>query len=174
MNTAHLPRRLMAVTFGIAAAAAVLGAEPSAAATTPTNYDWAQRVLHEGHWPQSQDNLTVLTQWMASEQNDIGHWWTGGNPDHHHINPLNDGNGTGGGAGLGSYDNLRSAAYYAAKTLREGPDYRHITADLKASKPPGTTAKAIWTSPWAASHYGHGKHWYNTRVPEKAAPASDW
>ena len=132
-----------------------------------TNYDFARLVLADGGWPQSTNNITVMVQWMASEE-PPSHWWD-------RNNPLNNGLGSGGGAGLGSYSNLVVAAHYVAANLNGGPgDYGHITADLRASAAPLVTEKAIWSSPWAASHYGWGSSFYRGHVPTVAAPARDW
>lgn len=130
-----------------------------------TNYDWARLVLRDGGWPTSTNNVTVLTQWMGSE-NPPSNWWRGND------NPLDNGLGSGGGAGLGSYPNLHTAAYYVALNLTEGTtDYGQIVTDLKASAAPGTTAAAIWDSPWAASHYGYGSAWYSATAPTVKTPA---
>ena len=83
--------------------------------------------------------------------------------------------GSGGGAGLGSYSNLVVAAHYVAANLNGGPgDYGHITADLRASAAPSVTEKAIWGSPWASSHYGHGRDFYKGHPATVAAPSGDW
>ena len=92
-------------------------------------------------------------------------WWD-------RNNPLNNGLGSGGGGGLGSYANLLVAAHYVALNLEEGTaDYGAIVADLKASAAPSTTARAIWDSPWAASHYGYGSAWHSGPVATVAAQA---
>ena len=132
-----------------------------------TNFDWARWVLHDGKWPESRNNITVITQWMASEE-PTRHWWN-------RNNPLNNGLGSGGGSGLGSYPNLLVAAHYVALNLEEGTaDYGAIVADLKASAAPSKTARAIWDSPWAASHYGYGRAWHSGPVATVAAPSSAW
>jgi len=132
-----------------------------------TNFDWARWVLHYGGWPESSNNITVITQWMASEE-PTSHWWD-------RNNPLNNGLGSGGGSGLGSYPNLLVAAQYVAKNLKEGTaDYGKIVADLKASAAPHKTATAIWDSPWAASHYSYGRDWHSGPVATVAAPRSAW
>ena len=132
-----------------------------------TNYDFARLVLADGGWPQTTNNITTMVQWMASEE-PISHWWN-------RNNPLNNGLGSGGGAGLGSYPNLVVAAHYVAANLNGGPaDYGHITADLRASAAPSVTEKAIWSSPWAASHYGWGADFYKGHVADVAAPSGDW
>jgi hypothetical protein len=132
-----------------------------------TNFDWARWVLHDGNWPESSNNITVITQWMTSEE-PTSDWWD-------RNNPLNNGLGSGGGSGLGSYSNLLVAAHYVALNLEEGTaDYGAIVADLKASAAPSTTARAIWDSPWAASHYGYGSAWHSGPVATVAAPSSAW
>ncbi|WP_228562470.1 peptidoglycan-binding domain-containing protein [Catenulispora rubra] len=132
-----------------------------------TNYDFARLVLSDGGWAQSTNNITTMVQWMASEE-PPSNWFD-------RNNPLNNGLGSGGGAGLGAYPNLVVAAHYVAANLNGGPaDYGHITADLRASASPAVTEKAIWSSPWAASHYGWGSGFYRGHVPTVAAPARDW
>jgi hypothetical protein len=132
-----------------------------------TNFDWARWVLHDGMWPESSNNITVITQWMTSEE-PTSDWWD-------RNNPLNNGLGSGGGSGLGSYSNLLDAAHFVALNLEDGTaDYGAIVADLKASAAPSTTARAIWDSPWAASHYGYGSAWHSGPVATVAAPSSAW
>jgi hypothetical protein len=80
------------------------------------------------------DNITVLSQWMASEE-PASDW-------HNRNNPLNNGDGSGGGAGLGTYDNLVIAAYYAAHNINANPSwYGQIDSDLPAC----ATATAEYT-----------------------------
>jgi Ricin-type beta-trefoil lectin domain-like len=136
-----------------------------------TNFDWARWVLHDLNAPESSNNITVITQWMDSEE-PVNDWWD-------RNNPLNNGLGSGGGAGLGSYPTLSVAALYVAKNL-EGESYDRaygytaIVADLKASAAPSTTARAIEDSSWAASHYGYGSAWHSGPVATVAAPSSAW
>ena len=78
-----------------------------------TNFDWARLVLKDGGWAQSSNNITVITQWMDSEE-PVDDWWD-------RNNPLNNGLGSGGGEGLGSYSNLVVAAHYVALNLEESP-----------------------------------------------------
>jgi peptidoglycan hydrolase-like protein with peptidoglycan-binding domain len=132
-----------------------------------TNYDWARWVLHDGNWPQSSNNITVITRWMTSEE-PTSNWF---NRD----NPLNNGYGCGGGSGLGTCTNLLVAAHYVAENLLLGTaDYGAIVSDLAASASPATTAQAIWNSPWASSHYCYGGCWFNGTAATVAAPAADW
>ena len=132
-----------------------------------TNYDWAKWVLHDGNWPQSSNNITVITRWMTSEE-PTSNWF---NRD----NPLNNGYGCGGGSGLGTCANLLQAAHYVAENLILGQaDYGAITKDFAASASPSTTAQAIWNSPWASSHYCYGGCWFNGTAATVAAPAADW
>ena len=151
--------------------------------TTPagqsTNADWAKHVLADGGWPQSTNNVTVIMQWMSSEE-PPSDWWD-------RNNPLNNGYGSGGGAGLGSYNNLITAADFAAQNLQQGTsDYGHIVADLASSAAPATTAQAIIDSPWSCGHYSGsttcntsgnppwGAAFNHGSVATVAAPASAW
>jgi peptidoglycan hydrolase-like protein with peptidoglycan-binding domain len=131
-----------------------------------TNFDWANWVLKDGNWPTSSNNITVITQWMSSEE-PTSNWYN-------RNNPLNNGLGSGGGAGLGSYPDLLTAAHYVAENLHGGSSYSSVVADLAASAAPSTTAKAIQNSPWSTSHYGYGSSWNSGSVPSVAAPSSDW
>jgi hypothetical protein len=124
-------------------------------------------VLKDGGWAQTSNNITVITQWMDSEE-PVSYWWN-------RNNPLNNGLGSGGGSGLGSYPNLLVAAHYVALNLEQNPSwYGAIVADLKASAAPSTTARAIEDSPWASSHYGYGSAWHSGSVAKVAAPSSAW
>jgi len=129
-----------------------------------TNADWAKLVLMFGGWPRTDANVTVMLRWMRQE-NGPPDWWN-------RNNPLNNGYGSGGGAGLGSYPDLVTAAQYAAENLQRG--YPGIVAGLAAGTSADVTAQAIWASPWASSHYGNGSHWSTAPVDVVQAPASAW
>lgn len=129
-----------------------------------TNADWAKLVLLFGNWPQTEQNVTLMLRWMRQE-NGPQDWWN-------RNNPLNNGYGSGGGAGLGSYPDLVSAAKYCAENLQRG--YPDIVAGLTAGTSADATAQAIWASPWASSHYGNGTHWSTAPVTIVKAPAEDW
>lgn len=143
-----------------------------------TNYDWAKQMLADGNWPQSSNNVTVITQWMSSEE-PPSDWWN-------RNNPLNNGYGSGGGSGLGSYANLISAADYAAQNLLLGTsNYGAIVRDFASSAAPATTAQAIIDSPWSCGHYSGssgcnsntsqwGAAFNHGSVASMAAPASAW
>ncbi|HWU60201.1 MAG TPA: hypothetical protein VN045_15875, partial [Microbacteriaceae bacterium] len=133
-------------------------------ASNGTNEDWAKLVLMFGGWPQTDANVTVMLRWMRQE-NGPPDWWN-------RNNPLNNGYGSGGGAGLGSYPDLVTAAQYAAANLHRG--YPDIVAGLAAGTSADVTAQAIWASPWASSHYGNGSHWSTAPVEIVQAPASAW
>ena len=135
-------------------------------ASRGTNYDWAKMVLLSGGWPQSEANVTVMVRWMRQE-NGTDSWWN-------RNNPMNNGYGSGGGGGLGSYDNLVTAAQKAAENLHRNPSFSTIVAAFAVSAPTNITEQAIWASPWASSHYGNGSRWHTTPVPEVTAPATDW
>ncbi|GAB3395567.1 hypothetical protein GCM10027568_27850 [Humibacter soli] len=130
-----------------------------------TNVDWAALVLQDGQFPVTPNNLTVMLQWMDSE-NDPNSWWL-------RNNPLNNGLGSGGGAGFGSYDNLTTAASYVAQQLRRDL-FSGIAASFEANAPVAASAQAIIDSPWAGGHYNYGAIWHAVDVPIVAAPAEDW
>lgn len=131
-----------------------------------TNHDWARLVLLLGGWPQTEANITVITRWMRQE-NGPDNWWN-------RNNPLNNGWGSGGGGGTGSYDNLVIAAENAAEALHSLAGYSGIREALAASAPTEVTEAAIWASPWASGHYANGGHWSYTPVPVIKSPEGTW
>jgi hypothetical protein len=131
-----------------------------------TNYDWAKLVLVLGGWPMTEENVTVITRWMRQE-NYVDTWWN-------RNNPLNNGWGSGGGGGTGTYDSLVIAAENAAEALHTLAGYAGIRESLAASAPTGVTEAAIWASPWATGHYDNGAHWSYVDVPVVKAPADAW
>lgn len=130
-----------------------------------TNVDWAKLVLVEGEWPLTEENVTFMMRWMRQE-NGADNWWN-------RNNPLNNGQGSGGGSGLGSYPTLIEAAYYAAENLQSGR-YPEVDAALASGDSADATAQAIWASAWASSHYGYGTHWSSRPYEVIEAPASAW
>ncbi len=131
-----------------------------------TNRDWAVLVLYMAGFPTSDSNITVMLRWMRQE-NGPDDWWL-------RNNPLNNGWGSGGGSGLGSYANLVIAAENVGNALHGNPGYAAIVAGFESSAPTAQIEAAIWASPWASSHYGNGSHWAYTPVPEYASPAGTW
>jgi len=131
-----------------------------------TNYDWAKLVLLLGGFPITDNNVTVFTRWMRQE-NYVDDWWN-------RNNPLNNGWGSGGGGGLGSYDNLVIAAENAAEALNTIPKYSGIVAAFRADSPTAQTENAIWFSGWATGMYNNGAHWSYTEVPVVTAPPEAW
>lgn len=139
---------------------------PDTLVASGTNYDWAKLVLVFGDWPVTDENVRLMVEWMR-EENGPDNWWN-------RNNPLNNGYGSGGGSGLGSYATLVDAARYAASNLQKRTFYADIVAGLEAGTSADATARAIWASPWAESHYGYGAWWSNSPVPVVPAPASAW
>ncbi|KQX07485.1 MULTISPECIES: hypothetical protein [unclassified Leifsonia] len=135
-------------------------------AANGTNHDWAKLVLVFAGWPTTESNITVITRWMRQE-NGVDNWWN-------RNNPLNNGWGSGGGSGLGSYDSLVTAAENCADALHRNSGYTAIAAGLAASAPTGEIEAAIWASPWASSHYANGSHWSSRPVDVVKAPADAW
>jgi hypothetical protein len=131
-----------------------------------TNRDWAELVLLLGGFPRTDDNITVMLRWMRQE-NGPDNWWN-------RNNPLNNGWGSGGNSGLGSYDNLVIAAENAAEALHSNPGYAAIVAGFSSSAPTAQIEQAIWASPWATSHYANGGHWSYTPVPVIESPTGTW
>lgn len=131
-----------------------------------TNEDWAKLVLMLGGFPVSDSNVTVMLRWMRQE-NGPDDWWN-------RNNPLNNGWGSGGGSGLGSYDTLVTAAENVGNALHGNSGYSAIVAGFAASAPTEQIEAAIWASPWASSHYANGSHWSYTAVPVIASPTGTW
>jgi hypothetical protein len=131
-----------------------------------TNHDWAKMVLLFGGWPMTEENVTVITRWMRQE-NYTDSWWN-------RNNPLNNGWGSGGGGGTGSYANLVIAAEKAAENLHRHPGFQVIVDAFAASSPTEVTENAIWFSPWASGHYNNGAHWHYNPVEVVKAPPGAW
>ncbi|MCU1505141.1 MAG: hypothetical protein QOK46_1104 [Microbacteriaceae bacterium] len=139
---------------------------PKTLAASGTNYDWAKLVMLSGGWPTSTGNITVMVRWMRQE-NGPPDWWN-------RNNPLNNGLGSGGGAGLGSYANLVIAAQKVAENLQRNPVFGAVRAGFASSAPTNVIEQAIWASPWASSHYANGAHWSYAPVPTVTAPGGAW
>jgi len=135
-------------------------------AASGTNYDFAKVVMLYAGWPMSDNNITVFTRWMRQE-NGVDDWWN-------RNNPLNNGWGSGGGGGTGTYDSLDLAAQNAAEALLQNAGYAQIAAAFASSAPTNVTEAAIWASPWASGHYDNGGHWSYTEVPVVTSPAGTW
>ena len=135
-------------------------------AQSGTYYDWAKIVLIMGGWPVTENNVTVFTRWMRQE-NGPNNWWN-------RNNPLNNGWGSGGGGGTGSYANLIVAAENAAKALHSHPGYAAIVAAFAASAPTEVTESAIWASPWETGNYANGGNWHYSPVQVVKPPVGAW
>ena len=131
-----------------------------------TNEDWAKMVMMFGGWPQSENNVTVMLRWMRQE-NYTDSWWN-------RNNPLNNGWGSGGGGGTGSYANLVIAAQMAAENLHRHPGFQTIVDAFANSLPTDETEARIWASPWASGHYANGAHWHYNPVDVVKAPGGAW
>jgi hypothetical protein len=155
VTTPAVARDIYSATPGIATLAA-----------SGTNHDWAKLVLISGGWEMSENNVTVILRWMRQE-NGTADWWN-------RNNPLNSGYGSGGGGGLGTYDNLVIAGQKVAELLHRNAGYASIVAALAESASTDVTERAIWASPWATGHYDNGGHWSSAEVPVVKAPESAW
>ncbi|CAN5222174.1 hypothetical protein BH09ACT5_BH09ACT5_17460 [soil metagenome] len=131
-----------------------------------TNYDFAKLVMIYAGWPQSENNITVFVRWMRQE-NGVDDWWN-------RNNPLNNGWGSGGGGGTGTYDSLDIAAQNAAEALLQNAGYSGIRDAFASSAPTEVTEAAIWASPWASGHYANGGHWSYAEVPVVKSPDGTW
>lgn len=116
---------------------------------TFTQYTWAALVILLAGDPLTQNNVDNFVTWMQAENGSAT--WTGTAGAN---NPLNNGLGSGGGAGLGSYPDLATAALYAAKGIQGGiSGAAPINAALKANAPFSVFQAATIKSNWASSHY---------------------
>ena len=131
-----------------------------------TNYDWATLVLRKAGLPATENNVTVMTRWMRQE-NGVDNWWN-------RNNPLNNGWGSGGNSGLGSYDSLELAAENAAEALHSVAGYSAIVVAFASSAPTAVIESAIWASPWASGHYANGGHWSYAPAAVVSSPAGTW
>jgi hypothetical protein len=164
---AALGGAVLATVISMVPSLVATGASMRVAAGLSTNYDFARLVLQDGGWPVSPNNVAVLTQWLRAEE-PVSDWWD-------RDNPLNNGLGSGGGSGLGSYGSLLTAAHEVATNLENSAwGYPAVSADLAHSSAPALTARAIWRSNWAAGHYGWGAGWDPSPVPSVAAPPVAW
>lgn len=131
-----------------------------------TNHDWAKLVLLFAGLPMTESNVTVFTRWMRQE-NGPDDWFN-------RNNPLNNGWGSGGGGGLGSYDNLVIAAENAAEAFYANAGYAGFVDAFARSAPESEIEAAIWASNWASGHYAYGGHWSYAPVPVISAPPEAW
>ena len=122
-------------------------------------------------FPVTDSNVTVLTRWMRQESG--ADCWFNRN------NPLNNGWGSGGGGGLGSYDTLAIAAENAAENpadaLYSVSGYSAIVEAFAASAPTERSSRRqfghprglLATTPTAATRSC-------APVPVVAAPEGTW
>ena len=113
-----------------------------------TNVDWATLVLNDLGAPIDSGTITAVLDWMTHE-NGSGTWTgtAGAN------NPLNDGLGSGGGDGTGSYPDLTTAAAYAAASLKGGVTGATPAGNDLIADNPSQFVTDIKNSSWASSHY---------------------
>ena len=127
-----------------------------------TNYDWASWVLHDGGWPQSANNLKVLTEWMVSEE-PVDDWY-------HNADPLNV---IACSSTSDTCPNLFDAAQEVVNYLG-GSSYSAIASDLASSASPSTTASAICASPWDTGHYDNCADFYTGTAATDIGSPSAW
>jgi len=131
-------------------------------AATPLSIDsigpdtWAGLVLAIGGWPITPNNLANMETWMRAEN--YATTWTGTAGAN---NPLNNGLGSGGGDGTGSYPDLFTAAVYAVKGIQGGifsttcggNTPGGIAQALAADAPFPVFSQAVIKSGWASGCY---------------------
>ena len=125
---------------------------------------WAKQFLQYIHAPVTPGNVEFVYQWEKSE---------GGGGQY---NPLNVGplsghkdllvpgdTGSHFGGGAADYNSWQSGILGAMYGV-ELQYYKNVVGNLRANNPTGAR-QALWDSPWAASHYGHGANWYFGTIP---------
>jgi hypothetical protein len=130
---------------------------------------WARMFLSALGVPVNNSNLTFVYNWEKSE---------GGGGKY---NPLNQSpvpgdpslTSTGQQYGGGAADYVSwNAGIQGAVDFLHMSNYTQVYAALKAGN--GGAAKvALWNSKWAASHYGYGKGWNNSSLPNQGGPLTD-
>lgn len=122
---------------------------------------WARDICDSLGLPQTLNRLTFFYRWETSE---------GGGGKY---NPLNQGpvadhpewttTGSQYGGGAADYATwhagIQGAVTYLYYSYYSGVLNALINDDLEAAQ------SALWDSPWAASHYGHGSGWANVTLP---------
>jgi hypothetical protein len=122
---------------------------------------WAKQLLQMINAPQSDGNIQFIYDWEKSE---------GGGGKY---NPLNQGpvpgqpslttTGSQFGGGAADYASWQAGLQGASDYLNMS-NYRSVLSALRSDNP--TAARnALWSSPWAASHYGYGSDWYSGAIP---------
>lgn len=125
---------------------------PPSATTSWTATLWANCVLLLAGDPVNPTNTSNMLHWMAAENSGNSAWYQDNNP-------LNTGQGTGGGDGTGGAATLFQGAIDAADTLTTNNyGYPAIQAALRASAPLPVFAAAVGNSQWASGKYkGNGQ-----------------
>lgn len=125
---------------------------------------WAQQLLTRLGVPVTPGNTEFVYQWEKSEG--------GGGA----FNPLNTGGvyghpeltttGTQYGGGANDFASWDAGLTGSAINIETpGPDnYPAIVTALK-NNDPAAARQALWSSGWAASHYGYGSNWSNAALP---------
>jgi hypothetical protein len=125
---------------------------------------WAQQFLTKINAPVTPGNTEFVYQWMKSE---------GGGGKY---NPLNTGSvynrpdltttGSQYGGGANDFASWDAGLIGSAINVQTpGPDnYPAIVNALRSDNPAGAR-QALWSSGWAASHYGYGTNWSNAALP---------
>lgn len=125
---------------------------------------WAQQFLTKINAPVTPGNTEFVYQWEKSE---------GGGGKY---NPLNTGSvyghpeltttGEQYGGGANDFASWNAGLIGSAINVETpGPDnYPAIVTALRNSDPAGAR-QALWSSGWAASHYGYGSNWSNATLP---------
>lgn len=125
---------------------------------------WAQQFLSKINAPVTPGNTEFVYQWEKSEggggkYNPLN---TGGVYGHPELTTTGEQYG-GGANDFASWD--AGLIGSAINVQTPGPDnYPGIVTALRNNDPSGAR-QALWSSGWAASHYGYGSNWSNAALP---------
>lgn len=120
-----------------------------------TNVDWATMVVED-----TQSLFGAPVKATTNEIDNVLRWMVAENPASNWAprnNPLNNGYGSGGGAGLGGYPDLATAAQDVAGNLHNSSPsfgYGAIAADLIGNASATQFSSDVVHSSWAESRYG--------------------
>lgn len=125
---------------------------------------WAQQLLRYLNAPVTPGNVEFIYQWEKSEGGGGQYNPLNTGPLKGHTNLLVPGDtGSHFGGGAADYNSWTSGLMGAMYGIQL-PAYKNVLNNLRSNNP-AAARQALWDSPWAASHYGHGANWYFGTIP---------